>query len=98
MIDILKRLDEIKQVIYLQKNTLTLNEAAAYLGLSKSHLYHLCAERGIPHYKGQGGKFTYFDKTELDNWAKCRKVATAEELESEAATYCLTSKNQRHGK
>jgi excisionase family DNA binding protein len=77
------------------KNTLTMKECADYLGLSKSHLYRLCMQRAIPHYKGAGGKFTYFDKQELDGWAKSRRVATTAENESQAAAYLVTSKQSK---
>ncbi len=75
------------------KDTLTLMEAAVYTGLSKSHLYTLCSKREIPYYKGAGGKFTYFDKSELDKWMRSVRVATRSEIESDAVAYCVTGEN-----
>ncbi|MCI7269981.1 MAG: helix-turn-helix domain-containing protein [Prevotella sp.] len=66
------------------KEVLTSDEAAAYLGISKSCLYKLTMGRKIPHYKSEGGKLCYFDRAELIEWMKAHKVATQEELEAKA--------------
>ena len=66
------------------KEVLTSDEAAAYLGISKSCLYKLTMGRKIPHYKSEGGKLCYFDRTELIEWMKAHKVATDAELEAKA--------------
>jgi len=86
-------MQELKKLVLLRgKDTFTLDDTAWYLGVTKSHLYKLCSRRQIPFYKGAGGKFSYFDKSELDKWAKSHKVATIDEIESEAAAYCVTGK------
>lgn len=66
------------------KEVLTSDEAAAYLGISKSCLYKLTMGRKIPHYKSEGGKLCYFDRQELIVWMKAHKIATQEELEAKA--------------
>jgi len=57
----------------------------------ESHLYKLVCRKQMPHYKS-GGKRTYFDKAEITNWLLKHRVKTAEELETEAATYVATGK------
>lgn len=64
------------------KEVLTTDEAAAYLGITKSCLYKLTMGRKIPHYKST--KLCYFDRQELIDWMKAHKVQTQEELESQA--------------
>jgi excisionase family DNA binding protein len=60
-------MQELKKLVLLgSKDTFTLDDTCAYLGLSKSHVYSLCSKRKIPFYKCAGGKFSYFDKSELD--------------------------------
>ena len=54
------------------KEFLTFKEAAWYLGVSKSHLYHLTSEGKIPHYKPTG-KMLYFNRSELVQWLQCSK-------------------------
>ena len=66
------------------KEVLTSDEAAAYLGISKSHLYKLTMGRKIPHYKSEGGKLCYFCRNEIIAWMKAHRVATQEELQAQA--------------
>lgn len=66
------------------KEVLTTDEAAAYLGVSKSCLYKLTMSRKIPYYKSEGGKLCYFDRQELIEWMKGHRVATSNELTARA--------------
>lgn len=49
------------------KEILTLEEAAQYLGVSKSHIYKLTSAKKIPHYS-PGNKLIFFHRKELENW------------------------------
>ena len=64
------------------KEVLTSEEAAAYLGITKSALYKLTMGRKIPFYKS--AKLCYFDRGELIAWMKANRVATKEELDAKA--------------
>ena len=75
----------------IHKNLLTSDEAARFLGISKSYLYKLTMQRRIPHYK-PCGKLNYFDRSELEEWAKSVKVPTMNEIEATAQAYCRTKK------
>ena len=91
--EILNELQGIRQLTLLgAKKVLTMTDASLLTGLSKSHLYKLVCFKKIPHYKSQGGKLTYFDKSELETWQLQHRVKTTDEVEQEAANYCLTSK------
>lgn len=84
-----ERLDRIEQLTMMgAKNTLNLEDAALYTGLSTGHLYRLTSTRAIPHYK-QSRKL-YFSKAELDEWMRERRVATTSEIDSRASTYVAT--------
>lgn len=72
-----------ENITFLQKEVLTSEETAKYLGLSKSCLYKLTMRRAIPHYK-PNGKLCYFRRKELDEWLISNRVATDEELEARA--------------
>jgi hypothetical protein len=54
----------------------------------------VCGKK-IPYYKSDGGKLTYFDKSELEAWMLKHRVKTTEELEADAATYCATGKARK---
>lgn len=72
----------------MEKKFLILDDAAAYLGLSKSYLYKLIAERKIKHYKPAGKKI-YFDRDDLDNYIQQNCVNTASEIAEKAQSYCM---------
>ena len=94
-----KMSEELKQVadlitantIFTTKEVLTSDEAARYLGISKSYLYKLTMQQKIPHYKPMG-KMCYFNRQELEAWLQTNRVSTSEEIEQKAQTYCLQKK------
>jgi excisionase family DNA binding protein len=66
------------------KDTLTFDEAAEYIGMSKSYLYKLTSAGRVPHYKPTG-KMLFFDRAELQAWQRRNRVKSVEEVEREAA-------------
>lgn len=66
------------------KTVLTSDEAARYLGITKSALYKMTMGRRIPHYRSKGGKLLYFQREEIEQWATSCKVLTDEELDAKA--------------
>ena len=64
-------------------NILTLSETAKLLGLSTSYLYKMTHRRLIPYYKPLGKK-CYFDRNEVEEWVKSRRISTDAELEAQA--------------
>ena len=68
------------------KDVLTSDEAAIYLGVSKSFLYKLTMRKEIPHYK-PNGKLCFFERRELNRWAEQGKCSTATELADKAMAY-----------
>lgn len=80
-----------EHLLVVNKEVLTSNEAASYMGVSKSYLYKMTMERQIPHYKPMG-KMMYFNRQELEQWLLRNRVSTQEELEEKAQAYCLNHK------
>ena len=72
--------------IFTTKEVLTSDEAARYLGVSKSCLYKWTCARQIPHYKSPTGKLCFFNRAEVEAWMQSIKVQTDDELEQEAQT------------
>lgn len=85
-----EQLDRIETAALGQKNVLTFEEAARYIGVSKSDLYKRTSNREIPHFKPRG-KMVYFDRVELENYLKQNPVQTADEIEAKAQTYVSTN-------
>lgn len=78
----LQAIKEVLVEIQSPKEVLTTDEAAKYLGISKSALYKLTMGRKIPFYKS--AKLCYFDRQEIIDWMKSNRVATQEELDAKA--------------
>ena len=75
-------------IIGTQKEVLTSDEAARYMGVSKSYLYKLTMRQQIPHYKPMG-KMVYFNRLELENWLQSNRVSTEDEISQQAQAYCM---------
>ena len=84
----------VNNTIFCTKEVLTSDEAAAYMGISKSYLYKLTMKQLIPHYKPMG-KMCYFNRVELENWLQSNRVATADEISQQAQTYCMRKGGKR---
>jgi excisionase family DNA binding protein len=74
--------------IFTTKEVLTSDEAAKYMGISKSYLYKLTMLRKIPHYKPMG-KMCYFNRAELEVWLQNNRIATDSEINQKAQSYCM---------
>ncbi len=74
--------------IFCTKEVLTSDEAARYLGVSKSCLYKWTMTRAIPHYKSPTGKMCFFNRKEVEGWMQSNRVQTNGELEQQAQNFC----------
>jgi len=93
--EILEQLQEIKQLTLLgTKTALNMNDLSLLTGLSKSHIYKMVMNKRIPYYKSEGGKFTYFEKSEIEKWLLHYRVKTTDEVENEAANYIITKRER----
>ncbi len=72
--------------IFCTKEVLTSEEAAKYLGVSKSCLYKWTMSRQIPHYKSPTGKMCFFNRKEIEAWMQSQRVATDDDLQQQAQT------------
>jgi len=92
---IFNELAEIKRfTILASKRALTLSDVCVLTGLSKSHIYKMTSTNSIPFYRNDGGKLLFFDKNEIENWCLKHRNKTTDELEIEAATYCVAGKRK----
>ena len=74
--------------LFCTKEVLTSDEAARYMGVSKSYLYKLTMRKQIPHFKPMG-KMCYFNRMELEQWLQSNRVATIKKIEQQAQAYCM---------
>ena len=62
-----------KQVA-VDSNYMTVKELSNLLKISESHIYTMTSKKSIPHIKLLGKK-VLFDKDEIVNWLKSKKVS-----------------------
>lgn len=86
-----QRIEELENLVYLNKNVLSFEEACKFTNLSKIYLYKLTSTQQIPHYKPQG-KMIYFEKDALEAWLRQNPVKTQTQISQEANHYILTHK------
>lgn len=81
-----QKLEEIKSITTISvKNALTVEEAAAYMGMSAEYIQKMCKKRAIPSYRSKTGHRIYFKKADLDKWMLHTEVNTEEWINSQAA-------------
>ncbi len=78
-----QELEKLKDVVYAAKEVLTLEEAAMFMGVSKSSLYKMTHTHAIPYYR-PNNKIVYFEKSELLKWLRQNPVASEAQLSEEA--------------
>lgn len=83
----LSQLDRIERNSLLAaKNVLNIEDVAYLTGYSKSKLYKLTCDRKIPHYK-PNSRVLYFDRKEIEDWMRQNRIASTDEIETQAAEY-----------
>lgn len=70
---LLMELQEIKNILNLQKQVLTLEEFCRYAGISKNQAYHLTSSGMVKFYR-PFGKLIYFDLSEIIEFLKQNPV------------------------
>lgn len=76
---LIQRIIVLENVLCLGKEVLTLEEAAVFMGISRSTLYKMTHNNVIPFYR-PNGKLIYFEKTELLAWMRKNRASTNEEI------------------
>lgn len=94
---ILSHLKEIESKLFMFKEMLTLDEAAEYLGASKSLLYKMTASRGLTHYK-PNGRVIYIDRKDLDELLRTNPVYSRKALERQAIAASLEQASDKSRK
>lgn len=89
-IAMLKQIEELKRrvgtlenLLFSAKEVLNLEEAAMFLGISRSMLYKLTYVNKIPFYKPTG-KLIFFEKCHLLEWVRQNKHMSCDEAAAEA--------------
>lgn len=80
-----QQLEEIRSLSLVGfKDILSVNEAAIFMGLSRSYLYKLCQGMKIKHFRSKEGKTIYFRKKDLTEWMLAEESMTLDEIDIKA--------------
>ncbi len=77
------RLQVVENILFAGKEVLTLEEAALFLGMTKSAMYKMTHRQVIPFYR-PNGKMVYFEKSELLAWLRQNRIASQAEINERA--------------
>lgn len=66
---------------------LSVDEAAAFLGMTKSSIYKLTSKKELPYHKPGGCYRVFFDRRDLAAWARSQRVASRSEIEQKAVEH-----------
>ena len=77
------RIKVLEHILFDAKDVLTLEEAALFMGISKSSLYKMTHKHELPFYR-PNGKLIYFEKSELVKWIRQNRSMTEEEIKDAA--------------
>ena len=77
------RIKTLEHLLFDAKDVLTLEEAALFMGISKSSLYKMTHKHELPFYR-PNGKLIYFEKSELVKWMLQNRSMTEDEIEEAA--------------
>jgi excisionase family DNA binding protein len=77
------RIEVLENTLSAAKEVLTLEEAALFMGISKSSLYKMTHRHELPFFR-PNGKLIYFEKTELLAWMRKNRASTNEEVGANA--------------
>jgi excisionase family DNA binding protein len=83
--DMQKRISALENMIYQTKEIFTLEEAALYIGVSRSQMYRLTHLHMIPYFKPTG-KLVFFEKAELNKWLRLGLVKSDDQIQAESRT------------
>jgi excisionase family DNA binding protein len=80
-----KRIELLETLAFQAKEVLNLEEAAMFIGVTRSQLYKLTHNHAIPYFK-PSGKLVYFERAELINWLRQNPVKSQSQINMEAQT------------
>ena len=80
------RIKVLEHLIFDAKDVLTLEEAAIFMGISKSSLYKMTHKHELPFYR-PNGKLIYFEKSELVKWMRQNRSMSVEEIKESAVQH-----------
>lgn len=83
--EIIERLNKIEALLLKEKNMMNADEAAMFLSIKKSTLYHLCSNKEISYCKQ--GKASFFLRSDLEEYLKRGRIPSRYENKRKAISH-----------
>ena len=80
------RIEVLENTLSAAKEVLTLEEAALFMGISKSSLYKMTHRHELPFFR-PNGKLIYFEKAELLKWMRQVRSMSEDEIRETAVQH-----------
>lgn len=81
MDELISRLKQIEDQIYVCKHFMNTDEAARYLSINKRTLLNAAQRNDIPYYNPPS-KFYYFERDDLDAWVASFRIPSRKEVDT----------------
>lgn len=94
---IFEHFKELEAKIFMCREMLTVEEAAEYIGVSKSQVYIMTSNREITYYKPNGKKI-YIERKELDDLQRRNIVYSKRVMAEKAAVASMQGRTNHRGK
>lgn len=94
---LVEQLKVIESIAYTIKEYLTIDEAARFLGISKSQVYKMTSSKAVTVYKPTG-KGIYIQRDELINWIKRNPILSNEEIDKKVNLKIFELEKERQQK
>lgn len=93
--ELISQLERVEKIAYTAKDFLSIDEAAEYLQLSKSHVYKMTSSKEFTVYK-PNGKTIFILRDDLNEWIKRNPCLSNAEIErrAEIIAYNLEQENK----
>ncbi len=88
--EIFENFKELESMLFMCRVMLTVEEAAEYIGVSKSQIYLMTSNREITHFKPRG-KFIYIERKELDDVLRRNVIYSKREMSRRAVAETMAN-------
>lgn len=94
---LLTHLHDLEKQLFFMKEYMTIDEMAAYLGISRRQVYYIVSTGEIPYYKPLG-KRIFIRKKDINEWIATGRISSRREIDSLAERKLLQLEAERKRK
>jgi excisionase family DNA binding protein len=92
---IIKLIQELKKVMLLNKEMLTIDELSLYTGYSVDYIYKMVHQNTIPYSKPPQGRKLFFNRVEIISWLNYESNTPDYILDNQARDFVTKNSNNK---